>query len=733
MQTSLDAMPPAEPRPEELRQELKPQQRETLQEMEPLDIPPQDDKEQEMENEEVEVQERKNRDEKDEETLPLELEVWCLIVGMIGTAFPVIVKRTGRVWELQKTIKNEAVEIFGDFNAAQLRLYLAKADNGQWLSPAVAKAIENGDTDSARHLLARGHLASMSQLAEVFKNMGSNAVHVLVLAPAKPAEIEMEPDIVGKRKRSEQSIGDAETTEVPAGELKTLFDALVQKTRIESTLVQTRTLHEFLKGFGGFPPSLFVRKEVLVLWGLVMRILSKREKRIVIVGSAGVGKSCFLLLAGFYLAVVEKKKVLVIRRLKGFSETSAVVYLDGEKNSCIRKANMTAAKISSLPDRNEFEGALILVDGYSRKELKRLFGLLPFQLLASSMEDEVNFDDSVCELVLPGWRYSDLLGYAESNPDEWKQSTGLEQENQKSIAELVGAQYFYSGGNIRNFRKNREVIKYAIDAICGMVENAQTVDLESLHQGGLQVSESFDRIQRYYIIDTSDEEHYMQVRHWRIQMDSGYAFKRIGHFMDCEKHFGYYEFAHKTRAGFCGAAYEQTFHSAVRQATTWYSVQMMNVVINFDPSYSNQRYDWVELRGQSVECEGKTEDECYQYLTKFAPGTYWHPDCTDFPFIDAVVVCEATLRGSTIKETIVACIGTTVSDSKIFQPHHWKKLNEALDENDSVSSFPRLYVLVGPDISTCKQITLVDAPAPDKFMVCCFDPLKFPRKPAPAI
>ncbi|KAE8910557.1 hypothetical protein PF003_g5326 [Phytophthora fragariae] len=356
---------------------------------------------------------------------PQDMEIWCLIVGMIGTAFPVIVKGTDRVWELQKTIKNEAVEIFRDFNAAQLRLYLAKKDNGQWLSAAEVTGIENGNAEPARPLLARGHLASMSQLAGILKDRDANAVHILVPAPSRTSEIEVEPDTAGKRKRSEQSIiGDVETMGVSAEELKVLFDVLGQKMQTEHRLVATHTLHEFLQGFGGFPPSYFVRKEELVLWGLVMRILSEREKRVVIMGSAGVGKSCFIMLVSLYLAFVEKKKVFVVRRLRGFSEASAVVYLD-------------------------------------------------------------------------------------------------------------------------------------------------------------------------------------------------------------------------------------------------------------------------------------------------------------------VVVCEATLRGSGMKEKIVACISTTVGDKKVFQPDIWRKLNKALDKSGSIStSDPRVFVVVGPDASTCKRVTLVDAPSPDEFMVCCFDPLKLPRKPA---
>ncbi|KAJ8576440.1 hypothetical protein ON010_g2770 [Phytophthora cinnamomi] len=686
--------------------------------------------------EEERGEEREHELEHEQQDQPMEddlheMELWCLIVGMVGTAFPVIVKGTDRVWELQKTIKNEAVEIFGDFNAAQLRVYLAKNDNDQWLSAAEVKDIENGDAGPARPMLARGHLASMSQLAGIFRDREANAVHILVLTPSKPSEVEAEPDIAGKRKRSEHSIGDVETMRVSTEELRFLFDVLGQKLGMEHKLVATHTLHEFLKGFGGFPSSYFVRKEELVLWGLVMRILSKREKRIVILGSAGVGKSCFLMLISFYLAFVEKKKVMVVRRLREFSEASAVVYLDGGNDSCIRKANLTAAKISSLPDRKEFQGALVLVDGYSRQEVDRQFGLLPFQLLASSMEDDINIDDSAREMVLPGWQYSDLLQYAESKPVDWKSSAGFGQESQRTIAELVGEQYFYSGGSIRNFRTNREDVKNGIDSICSMVINAGTVDLESLNQPGSRLGEFLDRIQRHYVIDVNDEEHYWQVRRWRIQVDSGYAFKRIGRFMDWEKHFELYKFAQVARTGFWGAAYEQCLHSAVRHATKWYPVQMVNVIVNFDPTFSNQRYDRIELRDNFVQCEGRTEDECYRHLSKLAPGTYWHPDCAGFPLIDAVVVCDAVLRGSSMRKKIVACISTTVGDKKVFKPDHWRKLNEALNENDSISrSVPRVFVVMGPEASTCKRIALVNSPAPEEFMVCCFDPLKFPRKPA---
>ncbi|POM65196.1 Crinkler (CRN) family protein [Phytophthora palmivora] len=267
--------------------------------------------------EELSIEEVHQPEQEHEPQEPQDLELWCLIVGMVGTAFPVVVKRVDRVWELQKTIKNEAVEIFGDFNAAQLRVYLARKDNGEWLTPTEVKDLENGDIEPAKSLLDKGHLASMSQLAGIFKDRDANAIHILVPAPLKPSDISVEADISGKRKRSEQSIAGEEAIPVAVEELRQVFDVLGQKKPTEQKLIATSGLSEFWRGYGEFPSSYFVRKEELVLWGLVMRLLSERDKRIVLVGSAGVGKSCFLMLVSFYLAFVEKRKILVYVYPKG--------------------------------------------------------------------------------------------------------------------------------------------------------------------------------------------------------------------------------------------------------------------------------------------------------------------------------------------------------------------------------------------------------------------------------
>ncbi|CAH0489366.1 unnamed protein product [Peronospora farinosa] len=676
--------------------------------------------------EEIEVYEHEPEPEKEQTEEDEKMELWCLIVGMIGTAFPVLVKATDRVWELQKMIRNEAAEIYGDLNAAQIQLFLAKKDNGEWLTATEVQDIENGNIESALSLLDRGHLISMSRLADSFTNRDVNAVHVLVPAPSMTSDVHVEMGIGCKRKRLKQSIGDVETMPVFTEELEMLFDVLGQHKPNEEQVISTRALSKFCKRLGGFPVSYFVRKEELMLWRLVLGVMSNKGKRVVILGSAGVGKSCFLMLVSVYLAFVEKRKVLVIRRLKKNAEASAVIFLNGENKTCIRNANLSAAKISSLPDNKDFQDALICVDGYSHQEVDHHFGLLSFQLLLTSEKDKITSDDSTCEMMLPGWRYDDLLQYAQSTLDAWKKTTGLDQEKQNDTADLVKDQYFYSGGSLRNFCRSRKDMKNELNGMCDIVKRMHTVDWEDVDP---QRIASFDQMQRWYVVDPSDEKHYCLSSYWKAQMDSGYVFDQIGRFIAWEKDLDYYQFAQQTRAGYWGSIYKQYFHASVRRSTQKSPLQMVNVVVNSNPSYSNQKYDRIEICGQVIECEGATEEECYEHLSALSSRTCWHPDGVNFFPIDAVVMCDAVLRGSNVSETILAVICTTVSTTTTFDPNFWKRFNRVLDDNERISrAIPRAFVVTGPDASTCKRFSLINAPVSDDFMVCCYDPLKFFRK-----
>ena len=81
--------------------------------------------------------------------------------------------------------------------------------------------------------------------------------------------------------------------------------------------VDCTALSETMRPFGGFPSSLLVRKEMKVVWSLVLDGIIKRESKWVLAGSPGVGKSVLTVLLCFHLAQVHGASVFLARKLKG--------------------------------------------------------------------------------------------------------------------------------------------------------------------------------------------------------------------------------------------------------------------------------------------------------------------------------------------------------------------------------------------------------------------------------
>ncbi|CEG39561.1 P-loop containing nucleoside triphosphate hydrolase [Plasmopara halstedii] len=140
---------------------------------------------------------------------------------------------------------------------------------------------------------------------------------------------------------------------------------------------------------------------------------------IVIVGSPGDGKSCFLMIIAFYLARIKRKKVLVIRRLVELNLKN-VVLIEGKVD--------------------EKEAPIVLVDGVNPAEV-----------------DDTKNDSRI--VVLPAWRDANLLQYTKLT--NWVVDSGLRKiKRQKTpVAKLVKEQYFYSGGSLREFCKNGARLK----------------------------------------------------------------------------------------------------------------------------------------------------------------------------------------------------------------------------------------------------------------------------------
>lgn len=120
-----------------------------------------------------------------------------------------------------------------------------------------------------------------------------------------------------------------------------------------------------------------------MFWEVIKKMLYG-EDRVVIVGSPGVGKSCFLMLIAFYLACIKMEKVLVIRRLKKRKRMNAVVFFDG-RGSYARLSDLSSQDIRAI--RGQAKGATVLVDGFNQEEVEDPDkNYSPFDVLATSCQ-----------------------------------------------------------------------------------------------------------------------------------------------------------------------------------------------------------------------------------------------------------------------------------------------------------------------------------------------------------
>ncbi|ETP42956.1 hypothetical protein F442_10174, partial [Phytophthora nicotianae P10297] len=456
------------------------------------------------------------------------------------------------------------------------------------------------------------------------------------------------------------------------------LDSLSIMQQSHDPIVRTPTLYKFWEGFGEFPPYYFVRVEEVMFWEVIKKQLFGKD-RIVIVGSPGVGKFCFLMLIAFYLACIKRKKLVVIRRLKELNLKNAVVFFDGQ-GSYARLTNLSPIDIVAIRDQvtpksvegevDEKEAPIVLVDGFNQAEVNDTKNeYAPFHFLATSCQFDVKHDDRSRLVVLPAWRDADLLQYAKLM--NWVIETGLRQIKQQDtpFPKLVKEQYFYSGGSLLEFCKTRSSLEERVVRECRAVENDQAFELVYNYGGG-QSKSQVDRLRRHYITDCNREVEYHDSRWWKLSVDSGYVLSQLGRKIDTDKQLEVYKYAKSVGAGFHGVAYEQLLHNAVRGAF----VKRKPVVLKMR---EGSKYEKIEIRVPNVVCSGENEESCYRCLSTLEKDTYWYPDYPFFPFIDAVTTCEAfPSKGgsgdegqnlSTKSETIVAYIQVTIRSQKTFK------------------------------------------------------------------
>ncbi|KAG2793620.1 hypothetical protein PC112_g23368, partial [Phytophthora cactorum] len=193
----------------------------------------------------------------------------------------------------------------------------------------------------------------------------------------------------------------------------------------------------------------------------------RANKKSIVMGSPGIGKSTLLCLMAFYLIFKHKKNVLVYRRLTKLMEENCLLYLGYEGDKVVYfsvlSCEVSEAKriYRALRGQHGASNVWLLLDGFHYRQIPE--GIQTFNLLATSQqvdfkEHEIT-DAYLC--LFPCWRKQDLIKLGE-------QVYHFDEEE-------MDDRFYYSGGSVRLFTlATIALIQEAIDlALRGVTDVAR--------------------------------------------------------------------------------------------------------------------------------------------------------------------------------------------------------------------------------------------------------------------
>ncbi|KAE9189248.1 hypothetical protein PF002_g25102 [Phytophthora fragariae] len=188
------------------------------------------------------------------------------------------------------------------------------------------------------------------------------------------------------------------------------------------------------------------------------------NKKSILIGSPGIGKSTVLCVLAFCLVLKYQKNVLVYRRLKMLDQESCLFYLGYEDGRVVqftvqRCESKTAVDIyNELIRQHGIAIVWLLLDGFHYPDIPE--GLETFKLLATSQPVDLKSQERV-------YAYCCLLS-SWSKKDLWSLGNLIH----KFGADEMDERYYYSGGSVREFTldTSEEIRKTIDDAVSGMEE-----------------------------------------------------------------------------------------------------------------------------------------------------------------------------------------------------------------------------------------------------------------------
>ncbi|KAL3672885.1 hypothetical protein V7S43_002187 [Phytophthora oleae] len=437
-----------------------------------------------------------------------------------------------------------------------------------------------------------------------------------------------------------------------------------------------------------FPEWFYVRKEALDIVKVFKAQMGAR-RNVVFVGTPGVGKSMLVVLFAFYMALIEKKRVVLFRKLKAVQPVGfSMLYLDAQSDPPVFW-RMARAAISDI-DRVENQNFELCLDGLPHKEVYDHFGTLGrFRLLATSAQYQMKDDDvHLRQCLVPFWSLSDLKVIGTHR--KWS-----EQE--------IKDRYFYSGGNLRAFSSPKDGLKISTNQAIRVVDLDIATLLNTRYEGGAE--SHVDRLRMTGIKASGqsdlarDTNAYLDCSKWICVITSEYALRELSNIVKPS----YYEELWRKASmlgddGLKGIAFENYVHTLARDGKT---IKLR--VRPYDRVKVKQHtYEDLDIEPARYSNDGNDAAECDAAMKQFACSSddYWYPSCHSLETIDSVA--KLKIDG---QSKVVGLIQITKSDKHTID-------SKAI--NKYAGFFPNgcRYMALVLDMKTCDKFRL-DPVSPD--------------------
>ncbi|CAH0490660.1 unnamed protein product [Peronospora farinosa] len=347
------------------------------------------------------------------------LTLICALVKE-GRAFSVDIDNNKSVGHLKDAIK-EGTSVIIQITARKLQLFLAKRDEGRgaWLTETEVK--QGAWSTSGLTLLeyAGAPLSVVGFTEEAVRTQvtkedvaaGIVPVHVLVKLP--------EPIVYAASLTTNVQL----PTTTALNEPEKYAEECISLNDWDVNAVQKiPSIWRFMSSLGGctLKEEIYWRMENTLIVSLLMdgwfrESSSLANKKSIIIGSPGIGKSTLLCVMAFHLVFKHRKNVLVYRRLRKKNQADCLFYMGYEDGKVVQFAvkgceDRTANDIyKELVRQQGISNVWLLLDKFRYKDIP--VSLTTFTLLATSERVDLKSEDQLYALycLMPCWSPTDLF------------------------------------------------------------------------------------------------------------------------------------------------------------------------------------------------------------------------------------------------------------------------------------------------------------------------------------